>query len=143
MICDQPYPTTELRQRLWHGLHVINTFLVLVLAFQLTDAQRHFWKTLLGNWLECLVEMRGSARRRELRVSPSLYLLHAWEGPFEGRERESVGGLVAQADELLGENAIRNAHSIDELVQAVCAWHEEIARTIGTGHDIKHFAFRL
>jgi hypothetical protein len=81
VMCDQPHLPSVFRQRMSHGLDVINTFLILVLAYELSDGQRHFWKSLLANWLDCLVQMRGHIRTRALHASSRLYFAKAWEGP--------------------------------------------------------------
>jgi hypothetical protein len=143
VICDQPHLPSVLRLRLSHGVDVINTFLVLVLAFELSDWQRHFWTTLLANWLDSLVQMRGQIGRRPLRVSSRLYFAEAWEGPFEGHESEALERKVTDAQDLIGTGAVRNSKSFDELVTVVCAWHTKVAQAVEVGQDIKTFAYQL
>jgi hypothetical protein len=143
VICDQPHLPSVLRLRLSHGVDVINTFLVLVLAFELSDGQRHFWKSLLANWLDGLAQMRGQIGRRPLRVSPRLYFAEAWEGPFEGHEADSIKRKVADAQALIGRGAARNSKSFEELATEVHAWHIEVAQAVKMEQEVKTFAYRL
>lgn len=140
---DQPHSPIELRLRLWHGASIANRFLVLLLAFDLTDWQRHFWQSLLANWVDCLVQMKGRAGRRELRVSPRLYLAEAWDGPYEGHEVESMDTDVRDAGELLGAGAVRNGKSVEEVTREVREWHQEVAGRLAAGRDVKGCVHRL
>jgi hypothetical protein len=143
VICDQPHLPSVLRLRLSHGVDVINTFLVLVLAFELSDGQRHFWTTLLANWLDGLVRMRGQIGRRPLRVSSKLYFAEAWEGPFEGHEADFIERKVADAQDLIGTGGVRNSKSFEEMAAEVRTWHIEVAQAVEMEQDVKTFVYRL
>jgi len=140
----EPVSLDGFRLRLSHGLDVANTFLVIALAFRLNGAQQHFWTTLLASWVEGVVNLRGHAGRREVRISPRLYWIDAWDGPFGGQELEHVQAKIRDAYELLGKYAERNEMPDRQVADEVQQWHLEVMQTIGKSpHQTRSCAYAL
>jgi hypothetical protein len=116
----------------------LNEHVIKLLAFDMPEERRAYFRKEVRNWLREIQAMRLKDSGRPGKAGWYYGLL--FDGPFGGFEERNVATVCEGIEDRYGGSLVRNATPVPVLVERLRAFHEELSRRAARGEPLTGLA---
>ncbi|WP_428484891.1 hypothetical protein [Rhodopila sp.] len=123
---EMTFPKKIVEQKYRAHEETMNAHLVKLLAFEVDNRTRTFWKKEILNHVNYLSDIRSKGQGLVRRRDAFMWL---YSDPFGGNEETYVAALIRMAD----DDDRRNSRSTEDIAARIQVFHEQVADALANG----------